>query len=204
MAASVDHESEILLGNKQLLAVFAVVALLLAVAFTGGYMLGKNSAQKKAAAVAAEKTNDTANDAGPVTKTLTPDDSSGFPQDAAAPLPTRESKVESSPIVVPKPKPPAESSSARVGGALPLGALPEGVPRAGQTFVQVTALMHKDAESTAEVLRKQNFHARIAPKPGSTTVYRVLVGPIKDAADLAATRDALRKVGFRDVFAQHY
>src|SRR3954453_6819377 len=41
-----DRESEILLGNKQLLGIFFAVALLLGVAFYGGYMVGHNSSTK--------------------------------------------------------------------------------------------------------------------------------------------------------------
>ncbi len=48
-----ERESEILLGNKQLLGIFFAVALLLGVAFYGGYMVGRNSSGKKAS-VAAE------------------------------------------------------------------------------------------------------------------------------------------------------
>ena len=43
-----DRESEILLGNKQLLGIFFAVALLLGVAFYGGYMVGRSSSAKKA------------------------------------------------------------------------------------------------------------------------------------------------------------
>src|SRR5438132_8880047 len=45
-----DRESEILLGNKQLLGIFFAVALLLGVAFYGGYMVGRSSSAKKASA----------------------------------------------------------------------------------------------------------------------------------------------------------
>src|SRR3954468_2602628 len=45
-----DRESEILLGNKQLLGIFFAVALLLGVAFYGGYMVGHNSSTKRASA----------------------------------------------------------------------------------------------------------------------------------------------------------
>ena len=47
-----ENETEILLGNKQLLGIFFVVAVLLGLAFTGGYMVGRGSADKKIAAVA--------------------------------------------------------------------------------------------------------------------------------------------------------
>jgi cell division protein FtsN len=198
MAAGVDNESEILLGNKQLLAVFAVVVLLLAVAFTGGYMLGKGSADKKAAATASEKA-DAVSDAGPLTKTVTPEDAATVKPAPAAP------QEQSTPAQ--GPNPPDAESKAKVNVILnatkPAVPGPEGTPKSG-TFLQVGALTHTQAAATADVLRKQNFHARLAPKPGSSTIFRVLVGPVKDAGDLAATRDALRKIGFRDVIVQRY
>ena len=200
MAASVDNESEILLGNKQLLAVFAVMALLLAVAFTGGYMLGKNSAAKKVAG--SETASESApSEAGNVTKTVTPDDSQAAKTDVPPP-PAEEPRTIAAPVAVAKPVV-RRSDVIPVLGA-PKGSSPEGTPKPGQTFLQVMAVTHTQAAATAEVLRKQNYPARIAPKPGSSTLYRVLVGPVKDAGDLAATRDSLRKIGFRDVYVQRY
>ena len=46
-------ESEILLGNTQLIGLFFLLAVLLGVAFTAGFMLGHGSFGKKAEAVAA-------------------------------------------------------------------------------------------------------------------------------------------------------
>src|SRR5919199_4958587 len=43
-----NSETEILLGNKQLLGIFLVVAVLLGIAFTGGYMAGRGSGKKAA------------------------------------------------------------------------------------------------------------------------------------------------------------
>src|SRR4051794_20674856 len=45
-----ERETEILLGNKQLLGIFFVVAILLGMAFTGGYMVGRSSVDKKGSA----------------------------------------------------------------------------------------------------------------------------------------------------------
>ena len=42
-----DGEREILLGNKQLLGIFFVLAVLFAVFFTAGYMVGRNGIEKK-------------------------------------------------------------------------------------------------------------------------------------------------------------
>ena len=59
LRTSESDETEILLGNKQLLGIFFVVALLLAVAFYGGYMVGRGGNARKSAsppAVAQEET----------------------------------------------------------------------------------------------------------------------------------------------------
>lgn len=207
MASGVENESEILLGNKQLLAVFAVVAFLLAIAFTGGYMLGKSSAEKKIAAADAQ-------DGGTalVPRTVTPDDATPTPKaETSAPPETKSAAPEeTNPEVSLKPSPPAPSPAAKHPATAedvkpPLGSkTPDGSPVAGQTFVQVAALTKAEANAMADVLRKQNFRARTAPKPGSTTIYRVLVGPTNDASEIRATSDALRKIGFRDVIVQRY
>lgn len=209
MAASVEKESEIILDNKHLLAVFAVVAVLLAVAFTGGYMLGKGSAEKKVVAGDGQTTEGAS---ALVPRTVTPDDSYAR-ADAAPPKPdssptpqTEELKPVEHTAPAAPPVAAVKHPVVKTEQALPLGSHPiaEGTPHTGQTFVQVAALTHTEAVAMADVLRKQHFSARVAPKPGSTTVFRVLVGPTKDPAEITATRDALRKIGFREVIVQRY
>jgi cell division septation protein DedD len=58
--------------------------------------------------------------------------------------------------------------------------------------------------AVAAVLRRKGFHAHAVPKPGDGTLYRVIVGPIRDAGELSSTRDLLRKTGFGQVIVQHY
>jgi cell division septation protein DedD len=190
MPGSIDNESEILLGNKQLLAVFAVVAILLAIAFTGGYMLGKSSAEKKALAVADSASSTTTDAAGPITRRLTPDEPAASKPDAPVVEPPKQeaNPAPEPPVALPEKEPRSASDS----------------PKPGQTFVQVAAVARKDADATAEVLRKHGFHARVAPAPAATGMYRVLVGPGKDPADLRNTEDALRKIGYTKCFVQHY
>ena len=48
MSSTSENETEILLGNRHLLAIFFVLAVLLGIAFTGGYMVGRNSSEKTA------------------------------------------------------------------------------------------------------------------------------------------------------------
>jgi len=200
MSARVENESEILLGNKQLLVVFAVVAILLATAFTGGYMLGKSSAEKKAAS-GAESSQTTAaeTNGGPITQRIAPEDSPAAKTDQAPspvdpPKPTpAPQKTEAKPLAVP------DDSETVLGSRNQPGA-----PRHGDVFVQVMAVGRKEADATVDVLRQHEFQARVAPAPGTPGTFRVLVGPSKDAADLRNTEDKLRKIGFTKCFVQHY
>jgi cell division protein FtsN len=211
MSSSNDSESEILLGNKQLLAVFAVVAILLAIAFTGGYMVGKNNGEKKT--TAASDGNGTADSSVLVTRTVPPANA----PDASASSEPKETKAhdDSQFVAVPLPAPDAKvterptAAHKNTQAPQPSGAEANPVsasftPEAGQTFLQVAAVGKDEADAVADVLHKKGFRAHSVQKPGSPKLYRVLIGPVKDAGDLAATRDSLRKTGFREVIIQHY
>ena len=64
MSSTSETETEILLGNRHLLAIFFVLAILLGIAFTGGYMVGRNSSEKKGAPLAASSTDPAASTSG--------------------------------------------------------------------------------------------------------------------------------------------
>jgi cell division septation protein DedD len=210
MSSSNDSESEILLGNKQLLAVFAVVAVLLAISFTGGYMVGKNNGEKKT--TTASDVSGAGDSSVLVTRTVPPANApdasaSSEPKEAphddsqfvAVPLPAPDAKVTERPAAARKSQAAAPPSGAE---ANPVSA--SFTPEAGQTFLQVAAVGKDEADAVADVLHKKGFRAHSVQKPGSPKIYRVLIGPVKDAGDLAATRDLLRKTGFREVIVQHY
>ncbi len=204
-----DGETEILLGNKQLVGIFFLVAILLGIAFAGGYMVGRGSAEKKPAATI--PTGDTAgpsgsnatgsggtpaNPTGGETRTVSPSDTAVPEQSAkmgaGSELPLGSPKRNKSLEKAPAP----HSVSAPLAGGF--------VPQSGETFLQVAAVDREEAAGVADVLRRKGFHAHAVPVPGTSAMYRVIVGPVKDAGDLAATRDELRKTGFGKVFVQHY
>lgn len=213
-----DRESEILLGNKQLLGIFFAVALLLGVAFYGGYMVGRNSSGKKTAttsetAVAAPSNPE--NVSAGETHTI-PGESGGSSEEGQSPA-AREPVVKSNsgshelagkgstenPLGSRKTKTARES---KVPTPPPDSDAPAGTyqPQPGSQYLQVVALGRSEAEGLADVLHKKGFRAHAVPKPGNASLYRVIVGPIRDAGDLSSTRDALRKTGFREVIVQHY
>jgi len=190
MPASVENESEILLGNKQLLLVFALVAVLLAIAFGAGYMLGKSSVDKKNAESAQTVTPQADTSGGPITQKITPDDPQPVKTDAPPAMET-PAPVEA----------PVVSTPGKILGA---PKSPSGSPKSGENYVQVEAVVRKVADATADVLRQHGFAARVAPAPGNSGIFRVLVGPAKDAGDLRNTEDKLRKIGYTKCFVQHY
>lgn len=219
-----ENETEILLGNKQLLGIFLVVAVLLGISFTGGFLIGRGSLARKAppleatAAPAPESRAATASSGGQTHilegETTLPAAAAGGADTEAAVPPTRvQSEAGSS-----TPRRADNGLGSRKGAKSPLTAAavkadvePEPrvdndggyTPRTGTTYLQVAAVSKDEAETVADVLHRKGFHAHAVPKPGNTKIYRVIIGPVKDAGDLSSTRDALRKT-FREVIVQHY
>jgi cell division septation protein DedD len=218
MVKETDHETEILLGNKQLLGIFFAVAVLLGVAFAGGYLIGHGSGKKSVATAPApadavtspstpgtavgethsvgadpsasedKQTEDSASDVS-----LAPTEGAAKTREkVAAPANTRAHKREERTSTPDEIKP----TPAPAGGNV--------IPQAGQTFLQVAAVARDEAEAVADVLHKKGFRAHAVPKPGNAKIYRVLIGPIRDTSDLSSTRDSLRHAGFREVIVQRY
>ncbi len=218
MLRTSETETEILLGNKQLLGIFFVVAILLGASFTGGYMLGRDSGAKKVPPVAAL--------ADPAGAGATPSSSSAagethsFPADAGPSVDSASAGSETAHAHSSKPVQPDDQPEEPALGApkskrvekvrttesLDAGSASTGSfsPEAGQQFLQVAAVGRDEAEAVADVLHKKGFRAHAVPKPGAAKLYRVIIGPIRDPGDLSNTRDALRRTGFREVIVQRY
>ena len=214
MLRTSENETEILLGNKQLLGVFFVIAVLLGVAFTGGYMMGRGSSEKKITVAsaplgpAAPSPTPTGGETHSVGATPNGDAEStrsgnaDQTQTAPAPIDIPAANDEA-PLGSPKkeqaPKAEAAEAAPADDTATPL------VPQPGEIFLQVAAVSRDEAEGVADVLHRKGFRAHAVPKPGNPKIYRVLIGPVRDAGDLSATRDALRKrAGFREIIVQKY
>jgi cell division septation protein DedD len=194
-----DSETEILLGNKQLLGIFFVVAILLGVAFTGGYMVGRGSVDR------APGVNTPAARTSATETHAVPPDSSVNDSVGSAPI-SRSQNTDSTEArrVGSNARPLGSPSATRSNTAPALAASDSFTPERGQTFLQVAAVGRDEAVGIADVLHKKGFRAHAVPKPGSPKFYRVLIGPIRDTADLSSTRDSLRKTGFREVIVQKY
>jgi cell division protein FtsN len=138
------------------------------------------------------------------THAVTPDPSESTPESASAAIPEKPSPASTTHVVAAPhtvAKKEAFSSSAEEQEEAHAEAEQPGA-HGRHTYLQVTALKRSEALKVAKVLNRKGFHAQISPKAG-TPLYRVLVGPVRSAGELNATRAALKDKGFREVFVQH-
>jgi cell division septation protein DedD len=187
MAKKSDGGFEVLLGDTQLLSLFVIVVVLLAVFFTMGYVLGRHSGAASTDAIASkEPAVQMSPRAAPSESPVPASNPASAPAESAAepavPAPAPEARI----------KPPAREPAPP---AAPLA------PTAGQTFLQVAA--SKDAAVVANVLKKKGFPTVLAPSP-IAGVFRVLVGPLADKSTVASTRARLEKAGFDGAIVVKY
>jgi cell division protein FtsN len=211
MPRSEEGEFILELGHRQLLSVFFIVVILLGVSFTMGYIVGRNSAPVVSAVPPS----------GPVTSAVSQPPAANEPP--LSPGQMQVNQVEpiaqpsgTMPAQAPAPaaEPPAAAPvAARPQPAVPAAAVPtrpsapeanhrkttqlHGEALPGRTYLQVAAVKKVDAEMIVGILRKKGFEqAVVAPGPNES-LFRVLVGPLKDAADLSKTKMDLEAAGFK-------
>ncbi|MGH9612042.1 MAG: SPOR domain-containing protein, partial [Bryobacteraceae bacterium] len=193
-------------GNRQLLSIFFVVVFLLGIFFVMGYIVGRNStpgptiASNKPAALDTGETlasRQAAQAPSGSGATATPVDSSPPQTAAAAPPETKPaaSRIAETARAVAKTRPERKADSSPVETA-------STQPPAGEEFLQVVAVAHPDAEVIIDTLQRRGFPARIAPGP-SDKIFRVLVGPVKDAADIGKLRSQLEAAGFKPIVRKY-
>jgi len=205
LAKNEEGEFELVLGNRQLISVFLIVVILLAVFFSMGYIVGRNSApgatvetaQNSKASVpeSAPKESPSA-PAISQESPVAPADEARTTTQPAKPAPARAESKPAPAVKESKPEPAGE----RVPAAERTPAA--GEPAPGQ-YWQVVATARPDAEIIAETLAKKGFHALVVPAPRDG-VFRVVVGPLKDAAAQAQTRTGLEAAGFKNPLMRKY
>ena len=221
MPRNEEGEFELVVGNKQLLAIVFIMMVLFGLVFSMGYWVGQRSAPEAAPASlasrqAAEKAQAGTQPRPAPSSAAAPEGTSGPAvepgQAKAAPmvaLPAGGSQTEQlkspataaqKPPVPAETKPPASKAISPPPVAGEEAAASEPAP--GQTFLQVAAVKRTEAELIADVLKKKGFSALIAPVPNET-LFRVLVGPLKDSSVMAKTKTDLEQAGFRS-FVRKY
>jgi cell division septation protein DedD len=208
MPRNEDGEFELVVGNKQLLSIVFILMVVFGVVFSMGYFVGRansgsdtpapagqqaanqsagrpDATGAQSAAAAPESTPDASLPPGDA-RVTTPDTApSTTPVASAAPAPT------ATPVATPTP-PPAETPKPAVKE-------PPGGPQPGQTYLQVAAVKKPQADMLVDVLKEKGFHAQTAALAPGGELYRTLVGPLRDSADMAKTKADLEKAGFKPI-----
>jgi cell division protein FtsN len=199
MARTEDGEFEMVLGNRQLLSFFFIVVILLAVFFTMGYLMCRGTcssgpSQAKTDGVVPPKPGTL-----PAGSELSPAPPAPAPTDVQPQTDLAPGGVAAGAAPAPQGAP---SKTAEAKPSEPIAVVVSG-PQPGETYLQVAATSAPEAELTADVLKKRGFPALIAPVPNGAA-FRVLVGPMKDSAQIAKTRLDLEAIGFRQVITRKY
>jgi cell division septation protein DedD len=194
-----ENEQEFVLGNKQLLSAFFVVVALLAVFFTMGYIIGRNSE-----ASVPGKTRGASAD--PVTTSTPPVTSSQPDTPAPAPPPAEAAKPETA-ATEPPPQVETPRKEAAKKEAKPAETPADESPVAavssssGHTYLQVMAVKRPVADSTVKMLKERGFPALLG-ESSRPELFRVMVGPYADTETLAKAKSDLKKMGFDSVVAK--
>ena len=193
MPRNEDGEYELILGNRQIMSVFFMVAILVGVFFTMGYIVGRNSTPVAVDAAAVPRVEPPPAATAPAERPPEPAREEPAPagtaaqQPAEAPSVAARAEARTEPVPAANPAPAKRASSA----AQP----PAAQPLAGKSYLQLAATSEHEAGVLADVLRKKGFKSMVAEieeKPGT---YRVLVGPVEDGT-ANKTRADLQDAGF--------
>ncbi len=187
-----DGEKELVLGNKQLISLFFVVVALCGVFFAMGYMIGRNTSKP----VTANLENNAPVAAAAPAAVPNGESPAPEPQDGEPP---RETAPEQTQPASSAPQPadaqPTPSTQTQAAHDTPF------VPEEGATYLQVTALHRADADNLVKTLREQKLPALLADS-SKPDLFRVLVGPYRQVADVADAKARLKALGFANAFVQ--
>jgi cell division protein FtsN len=192
-----EGEFELILGNRQLISVFLIVVILLGVFFSMGYIVGRNSAPvaietrntqpTKPIVVEPPARNKDADQPAPIEPAT----------QATAPPPAAEKKEAMRPPPVAAPAPEKKQPVPVEPAANATEQPPSG------RYWQVVSTGRHEAEIVSGAIAKKGMKSLVAPAP-KEGYFRVLVGPLGDAADVARTRADLEAAGFKNPVLAHY
>jgi cell division septation protein DedD len=190
-------EFELLVGNRQLLSGFFVVVLLFAVAFSMGYIVGRNSSPS------AKLQTETGSSAGAASQTpeVRPQPVS---QPPAGVTPPADAGVPSGPgATSPADTPPQPSTQPeRAAPAAPTAVTPppaapptEAAP--GSYWQVLATASQTSADAMRQTMKDKGFPASL--QPGPNNLIRVLIGPYTDKQSLGRAKTELENAGVHPV-----
>ena len=212
-AAETSEEFEIVLGRRQIASVLFVATVILALFSAVSYLAGKSISPKKATQVDPAATVAVS---VPAAEVSTPAPSA--PAAPTAPMinasiapPARPPAVRPAIVAAKSPAlntsiPKASTISVTSKTVATTRAAPAVFPEVsteapmfaepvrGAMYLQMGAVDRGAAAIFAEGLRKRGFSSFVATGPNAAS-FRVLIGPLRDAAAYARTKDALDRIG---------
>jgi cell division septation protein DedD len=204
-------EFELLVGNRQLLSGFFIVVLLFAVAFSMGYIVGRNSSPS------AKLQAETGSSAGTASQTpeTRPQPASQAPAAAGAPDATPSQPADAAQGAPPADTPPQPSTQPERGPGSPSGAAapppaaaappppaapgPGGTPEAvpGSYWQVLATASQTSADAMRQTMKDKGFPASL--QPGPNNLIRVLIGPYTDKQSLGRAKTELENAGVHPV-----
>ena len=194
-------EFELLVGNRQLLSGFFIVVLLFVVAFSMGYIVGRNSSPS------AKLQTETASSAGTASQMpeTRPQPVAQAPAAGGAPGATPSPPANAPPAnTPPQPTPPPEhgpQSAAPAATAPPIAPPPAAPPPLEATpgsYWQVLATASQtSADAMRQTMKDKGFPASL--QPGPNNLIRVLIGPYTDKQSLGRAKTELENAGVHPV-----
>jgi cell division protein FtsN len=205
MARNEEGEFELVVGNRQLLSIVFILMVLFGVVFSMGYFVGRAHSGPDETAAAQPPVNQQGRptpvgaEAPPaVDSSLQPGEAKvTTPETAAATSSTAAAPAAATPEPTPAPTP------APPPARTPPPAPPSTGPQPGQTFLQVAAVGKPQADMLVEVLKEKGFPVVVAPVSPDSQLYRTLVGPLKNAAEVSVTRTRLENAGFKPIVKRY-
>jgi cell division septation protein DedD len=194
-------EFELLVGNRQLLSGFFIVVLLFAVAFSMGYIVGRNSSPS------AKLQAETGSSAGAASQTP-----ESRPQPVSQPAAAGGATGETTPPPADAPPantPPQPSTQPERGSqsAAPAATAPPVAPPAASpppleatpgSYWQVLATASQtSADAMRQTMKDKGFPASL--QPGPNNLIRVLIGPYTDKQSLGRAKTELENAGVHPV-----
>ncbi len=205
MPRNEDGEFELVVGNKQLLSIVFILMVVFGVVFSMGYFVGRANSGDTPTPVAQQAANQSsgrpqaagAEGAATPTPEATPDES--LPAGDAK-VTTADTSSSTTPVASATPVAVHVTATPKpVATPPPAPKTPVAAVQAGQTFLQVAAVKKPQADMLVEVLKEKGFRAVSSETAPGAELYRALVGPLRDAAELARTKADLENAGFKPI-----
>ena len=199
MRNSETGEFELLVGNRQLLSGFFIVVLLFAVAFSMGYIVGRNSSPSAklqteigSSAGAASQTPETRPQPASQAPAAGGAPGSGGTPPADTPAADTAPQPSTQPERAPQPgTPPAAAAPAPPAASPPVEAVPG-------SYWQVSAVASQtSADAMRQTMKDKGFPASLQAGPNG--LIRVLIGPYTDKQSLGRAKTELENAGVHPV-----